>query len=39
MNIINLLYLIINKINGVIKESNENRYLMLIPTDESKGSL
>ena len=35
-NSVNPLYLIIDKINGYIKESNENKYLTLIPTGESK---
>lgn len=32
---VDLLQLIINKINGYIVESNGDRYLMLFPTDES----
>ena len=28
--------LIINKINGYFEDSNWNKYLMLVPTDESK---
>ena len=36
INSVNSLYLIINKINGHIEESNENKYLVLIPTDKSK---
>ena len=32
-------YLIINKINGYIEESNGSRYLTLFPTDESKDTL
>ena len=39
INNVNPLYLIIYKINGYIKESNGNKYLMLFPTDESKGTL
>ena len=35
-NSVNPLYLIIDKINGYIKESNGNKYLTLIPTGESK---
>ena len=38
-NSLNPLYLVINKINGYIEESNENRYLFLVPTDEGKGAL
>ena len=34
--IANPLYLIINKINWYIEESNENKYLALVPTDGSK---
>ena len=33
------LYLIINKINGYIKENNENNYLTLLTNDESKETL
>ena len=33
------LNLIINKINGYIEESNENKYLKLVPTAESKDML
>ena len=33
---VNPLYLIINEINVYIEESNGNRYLTLVPTDESK---
>ena len=32
-------YLIINEINGYIKESNGNKYLSLIPTKDSKEML
>ena len=32
---VNPLSLIINKTNGYIKESNGNKYLTLVPTDES----
>lgn len=32
---VDLLQLIINKINGYIVESNGDRYLILFPTDES----
>ena len=47
INFINLLYLIINKINGYIDENknwahekiNENKYLTLVPTDERKDTL
>ena len=33
------LYVVINKINGYIKENNENNYLTLLTTDESKETL
>ena len=38
-NSVNPLYLIITKINGCIEESNGNKYLMLVPTVESKDAL
>ena len=34
INSVYLLYLSINRINGCIEESNRNKYLMLVPTDE-----
>ena len=37
-NSVKLLYLIINKINGYIGESNENK-IMLVPSDEIKETL
>ena len=37
-NSVKLLYLIINKINGCIGESNENK-IMLVPSDEIKETL
>ena len=33
---VNPLYLIFGKVNGYFKEINENNYLTLVPTDESK---
>ena len=39
INNANPLYLIINKINWYIEESNENKYLTLVLTDESKYTL
>ena len=39
INIVKSLYLLINQINGYIEESNENKYLTLVPTDESKDIL
>ena len=34
-----LLKLIINKVNGYIEESNGNKYITLVPANESKGTL
>ena len=34
INIINPLYLIINKVNGYFEEINKNKYLALVPTNE-----
>ena len=39
INGVNPLYCIINKINGLTEESNGNKYLEPIPTDESKDRL
>ena len=39
INSINPLYLIIDKINWYIEKSNGNKYLTLVRTDESKGTL
>ena len=39
INIINSLYLIIDEISGCVKESHGNKYLTLVPTDESKDTL
>ena len=33
---VNLLYLIFHKVNGYFEEINENKYLTLVTTDESK---
>ena len=38
-NSVKPLYLIINTANGYIEENNKNKYLTLVPTDESKGKL
>ena len=38
-NNVNPLYLFINEINGYIEESNRNKYLILVPTDENKEPL
>ena len=39
VNSVKPLYLIINKMKGGNEESNENKYLMLVRTDESKDTL
>ena len=39
INSVNFLYLIIQEINGYIKESNGNKYLTLVPTDKRKDTL
>ena len=39
INTANPLYLIINRINGNIEESNGNKYLTLVPTDKSQRTL
>ena len=39
INSVNSLYLTSNKMNGCIEESNENKYLTLVSTDESKDLL
>ena len=36
INTVNLLYLIFSKVNGFFEKINENEYLMLVPTNESK---
>ena len=36
INSVNPLYLVINKVNGYSEEINENKYLTLVPTNESK---
>ena len=33
---VNPLYLIFNKVNGYLEEINGNKYLTLVPTDETK---
>ena len=33
---VNFLYLIFNKVNGYFEEINGNKYLTLVPTNESK---
>ena len=36
---VNLLYLVFNTINGYFEEINESKYLMLVPTNESKDTI
>ena len=36
INSLNPLYLIFNKVNGYFEENNGNKYLKIIPTNESK---
>ena len=36
INNVNPLCLIINKVNGYFEEINKNKYLVLVPTNESK---
>ena len=36
INSVNPLYLIINKVNGYFEEINKSKYLMPVPTNESK---
>ena len=36
INIVNPLCLIFNKVNRYFEKNNENKYLMLVPTKESK---
>ena len=36
VNNVNLLNLIFNKVNGYFEEINKNKYLTLVPTNESK---
>ena len=39
INIVNSLYFIIDKISGYIEESNGNKYLTVVPPDESENTL
>ena len=39
INSVNPIYLIANNINGYIEESNGNKFLTLLPTDERKDTL
>ena len=39
INNVNPLHLIINRLNACIEESNGNRYLTLVPIDESKNTI
>ena len=36
INSVNRLYLIFNKVNGYFEKVNRNKYLTLVPTNESK---
>ena len=36
ISILDLLYLIFGKVNGYFEEINRNKYLTLVPTNESK---
>ena len=36
INSVNILYLIFNKVNGYFEEINGNKYLTIVPTNESK---
>ena len=38
-NSVKPLYLIISQISGYIEEKNGNKYLTLVPTDESKDAI
>ena len=37
-NSVNPLYLIFSKVNGYFEESNKNKYLTLVPTNESNNN-
>ena len=39
INSVNTLLLMINKMNGYFEEINENKYLALVHTNESKGKI
>ena len=39
VNLVNFLYLIFNRIKGYFQEINGNKYLMLVPTNESEEKL
>ena len=36
---VNPLYLIFSNVNGYFEEINKNKYLTLVPTNESKGKI
>ena len=36
INSVNPLYLVINKVNQYFEENNPNKYLTLVPTNDSK---
>ena len=39
INIVNPLYIIINKVNGYFEEINKNKYLALVPSNEGKETI
>ena len=39
INSVNPLYLFFNKVNGYFEESNGNKYLTPVPTNESKENI
>ena len=39
VNSVNPLYLIFNKVNGYFEEINGNKYLTLVPTNESEAKI
>ena len=39
MDSVNPLYLMFNKMNGYFEKNNGNKYLTLVPTNESKGKI
>ena len=39
INSVNPLYIIFSKVNGFLEEINKSKYLMLVPTNESKEKL
>ena len=39
INSVNFLYLIFNKVNGYFEEISKNKYLTLVPSNESKAKI